>query len=97
MILFQSLSYDLGYDTISYDIGYDTSSYTTYDMCCLEELRALGLRARQRADGQKLRFRVFRWFMGSYTGSFKGPFKGIYRDRDSTGGIGFRAYLEVHG
>ena len=34
-------------------------------------------------------------FMGSYKGSFKGPFKGIYRD--SIRGIGFRAYLEVHG
>ena len=33
--------------------------------------------------------------MGSYKGSFEGPFKGIYRD--SIRGIGFRAYLEVHG
>ena len=33
--------------------------------------------------------------MGSYKGSFKGPFKGIYRD--SIKGIGFGAYLEVHG
>ena len=28
-------------------------------------------------------------------GSLKGPFEGIYRD--SIRGIGFRAYLEVHG
>ena len=32
--------------------------------------------------------------MGSYTGSIKGPFKGVYRDSK---GIGFRAYLEIHG
>ena len=32
---------------------------------------------------------------GGEKGSFKGPFKGIYRD--SIRGIGFRAYLEVHG
>ena len=30
-----------------------------------------------------------------FMGSLKGPFEGIYRD--SIRGIGFRAYLEVHG